>query len=1648
MSAYHAAASNGGRAPPLNILHSLLSAADLTRIDQSSDVYRKVAATVDEAEQLRSQSAAALSAKSRRLSLDEWKRLLCQLADSPVRLLNELSKVRRVVASTEEWISNGARLVAHRADASSARHSVPFASIESHCHRMSSRSIAMLSAAESRDLIVLRGWSRVGKQIINECLQSLRTLRSPHTTAQNVHEGSTLRDRYRSERQIALSKLQIVAHLYDNDVATLTADDDAHDAAHDEAVSALLKRCQLDSLTDLADVLHLIALPIVGAVQQRLREIDEVRERGLGAVTGPMQTLRQLRQIVSELRRCGLSDLSDPLRSMSRRLDKSERWLADTRQFMPNGSGLMVESSGEANSNSTAKAVTLSVPQKRHATRRQPPTAQDEAMERAIAEQETVVGGDSGDDDVDNERAADEMPEERTQTDVVMVVEGGGVNVGVGDGDGGATSDEDDDMESESALVPLVHPAGHPRADIAELESLLTTYRHHSIGAASADENCRLDLVFLPEVALIEARLALCYAWQHDADRALSSLSSLPPVRIAELLQRADDIGVGMAQQKAIESATWKGKWIEAVTRVLNIIAATDEHSGDASAQGKTNVATLIDLLRQVKERYPAYQPHDTAADMDTDTATDIHDADEAFVAGHAVLLRSLESCLLASMQWTDSVRELFTQRLGAAVCDELFPPNKQTLAQLIALDTINADTLKPTKPARKVRQRRQRSRVADEADTNDDLTEAAVFCLCARPWLEDDDDVMIGCDVCRQWFHSSSCLHLSHHDMTKLANAQFTCPTCASQSAVAYAYRTRLPTNKTLSAAFHRRHQRGPELPQIQSLQISAQSLRCDTPQQTTLNTIAQRAIKWTNAAQQRLRTPSDSADGLIALESELEAAFAALESRISSAKIALTSAAIRSELDRLTVTLNSRNTRIRSTAKPKDAKTASATTHDYHQRLLGAADTASVVVHIAPSLNAQFPVRVTITCAASDDVPIIEASDGRLSKALDDIDVRSVMQYAAPSPLLSSAYSASQEHLLACQSANDADMALLRSSYAIPLTLTEREPLIARLKYHFAFERAEAILIQIIQTIHSTTDEQRDGGGDGEAELAPEKTSAVASGALPVPPIITKKRRADPKEISSVLSAIAQYQQEFGNVDPLSARQTQLRAVLDNVERSFNEWSARLKDVLANRESHSYETLYQLQARAHVRFAALNIAPQLQRLQQRVHSVESFLEKEVSALRSVKSSALIRKLLTQRAGECGLTFTPITQRLERECQRALQWENSVNAAVTDGASTEVFARLLAATTGANRVWADAKVTKTCKTMSELFCVCQKPYADGVPMIGCDTCNDWFHLPCVGLTTESAAKIESYKCPKCNPNQILPQQPLLPLLPIEQLNPSAAVGEASALRSAETKPKRKRHRSSKTAAASAATAVGSTTHPPNTQSSSKRARTRKDGNDARARPSSSVDSTAAAGADDRDAIKLAFAAATPMSASAAAAAYTINAAMQPMTHSLTAAQSQSDMRVASALIPQQNSAAAIQRSAQSQHAFTVATSPPSPSVSLSAYPHAHLPYQAPSSLAVATAAVLSASAPSLTASLFAVVLYQHLSAVVSPSQQVILYHLLRSYQMRTFDARCEAEMIEAVRLLCPDKINASIIQTVRNEYYDKTRRDGANGAA
>ncbi len=50
----------------------------------------------------------------------------------------------------------------------------------------------------------------------------------------------------------------------------------------------------------------------------------------------------------------------------------------------------------------------------------------------------------------------------------------------------------------------------------------------------------------------------------------------------------------------------------------------------------------------------------------------------------------------------------------------------------------------------------------------------------------------------------------------------------------------------------------------------------------------------------------------------------------------------------------------------------------------------------------------------------------------------------------------------------------------------------------------------------------------------------------------------------------------------------------------------------------------------------------------------------------------------------------------------------------------------------------------------TKLYCICRKPDMPGLFMVGCDSCDEWFHGECIGVTEQMASKLKKYVCNEC----------------------------------------------------------------------------------------------------------------------------------------------------------------------------------------------------------------------------------------------------------------------------------------------------------
>jgi hypothetical protein len=90
-------------------------------------------------------------------------------------------------------------------------------------------------------------------------------------------------------------------------------------------------------------------------------------------------------------------------------------------------------------------------------------------------------------------------------------------------------------------------------------------------------------------------------------------------------------------------------------------------------------------------------------------------------------------------------------------------------------------------------------------------------------------------------------------------------------------------------------------------------------------------------------------------------------------------------------------------------------------------------------------------------------------------------------------------------------------------------------------------------------------------------------------------------------------------------------------------------------------------------------------------------------------------------------MSSSPHTLKIQSECSRVEEWIKRLHWAMDTKQGPTFFRSLLKETQeGKHPVLADIKDVRLCEGFTQLYCLCQTAYQDGVFMIGCDTCEDW----------------------------------------------------------------------------------------------------------------------------------------------------------------------------------------------------------------------------------------------------------------------------------------------------------------------------------
>lgn len=125
---------------------------------------------------------------------------------------------------------------------------------------------------------------------------------------------------------------------------------------------------------------------------------------------------------------------------------------------------------------------------------------------------------------------------------------------------------------------------------------------------------------------------------------------------------------------------------------------------------------------------------------------------------------------------------------------------------------------------------------------------------------------------------------------------------------------------------------------------------------------------------------------------------------------------------------------------------------------------------------------------------------------------------------------------------------------------------------------------------------------------------------------------------------------------------------------------------------------------------------------------------------------------------GRCGMMEDHIGQELEELFRAAYSWLTRAQSCLQKNLAESVEeARDLVQEAEQDdklqRVDLGAELLSEVQRRGERHCLCREPQGD-LQMIHCDSCNEWFHAPCVGLDDATLAETEwrdlPYHCPRC----------------------------------------------------------------------------------------------------------------------------------------------------------------------------------------------------------------------------------------------------------------------------------------------------------
>lgn len=125
---------------------------------------------------------------------------------------------------------------------------------------------------------------------------------------------------------------------------------------------------------------------------------------------------------------------------------------------------------------------------------------------------------------------------------------------------------------------------------------------------------------------------------------------------------------------------------------------------------------------------------------------------------------------------------------------------------------------------------------------------------------------------------------------------------------------------------------------------------------------------------------------------------------------------------------------------------------------------------------------------------------------------------------------------------------------------------------------------------------------------------------------------------------------------------------------------------------------------------------------------------------------SSLARQARQWRAAAAAALATEPRQEKDRDANLALLLRGDLLEVDTDELSQQLHLHVHGPEEGEEEEESGTEGQEDGK----LYCLCRAPFDSKRFMLGCDTCDEWYHGDCVGITEEQADALGNYVCPPC----------------------------------------------------------------------------------------------------------------------------------------------------------------------------------------------------------------------------------------------------------------------------------------------------------